>query len=414
MEIPTIAIIGAGAAGYFAAINCAEELKGLSAQARVLLIESAGVGLRKVKISGGGRCNVTHHEFNIPAFCEHYPRGKRELRSPFHTFQARDTVEWFEKRGVKLKVEDDGRMFPVTNKSDTIIDCLIKEAKRLNIEVMLRHKVEEVQLIDEKYLVKFSQDRELNADALVMATGSDPKGRALIASLGHTITDLAPSLFTFKIEDKILSNLAGTSFETATVQAKFPKKKYTTTGPMLITHWGLSGPVVLKMSSFAAREMKACSYQCEVRVNFTPFTKEGQWLTYFEKLLKEGGKALLKNTVPYFLTKKFWHNFLLTCAIGEEKKCNELSLKHKNKIIQDLFSKSLHLNGQSRFKEEFVECGGVSLKEINFKTMESKLLSNLYFAGEVLDVDGVTGGFNFQNAWTTGYLAGRNLAQKFI
>jgi len=409
-----IAIIGAGAAGYFAAIHCAEHLKKEKINADVLLIESGKVGLRKVKISGGGRCNVTHHEYNIPVFCENYPRGKKELRSPFHVFQAEDTVRWFEERGVKLKVENDGRMFPVTNKSETIIECLVKEAKGHNVKVLTSKRVQNIEKDNQNYLLSFSDESSLVVNTIVMATGSDPKAYKLIENLGHEITSLAPSLFTFKIDDVLLKNLAGTTFKTATVYTKFEKKKFESTGPILVTHWGLSGPAVLKMSSMAAREMSECNYKCKVVVNFTPYDKEALLRNFFLKHLSEGGHSLLKNHVPFFLTKNFWLNLLEMNTLKSDKKCNELSLKAQEKLIINLFRFEFSLNGQSRFKEEFVQCGGVKTKEVDFKTMESKINQNLYFAGEVLDIDGVTGGFNFQNAWTTGFLAGKNLAEKMI
>jgi predicted Rossmann fold flavoprotein len=405
-----IVVIGAGAAGFFAAIQCALTLKEQSIDGRVFLLESHKAYLRKVKISGGGRCNVTHNEFNSTLFCENYPRGKRELRSPFQTFQALDIIKWFEERGVEIVAEDDGRMFPKTNSSETIITCFRNEAIKLGVEIVTSAGVESIKVKENGEFEVNHRQGTLLASNLLLATGSDSRGHTLARSLGHTITDLAPSLFTFKIEHPLFKELSGTTFKDVEIKIDFDnKKKYVSRGPALITHWGLSGPAVLKLSSLAAREMKACSYQRKIFINFSPYLKEEVLKIDFLRL-KNNESSLIKNKYPNYLTKSFWINFIEHIGINQDKKWNELSLKDVNRMTTTLFRFELHINGQNRFKEEFVECGGVKLSEVSFKTMESKVQKGLFFAGEVLDIDGVTGGFNFQNAWTTGYIAGTNLA----
>ncbi len=405
-----IAIVGAGAAGFFAAIQCASKMKEQNIPGKVYLLESHKAYLRKVKISGGGRCNVTHNEFNSTLFCENYPRGKRELRSPLQTFQAADMIKWFEERGVEIVAEDDGRMFPKTNSSDTIISCFRNEAIKLGVEIITSACVDKINISTEGLFEVVHRHGTLNAHGVLLATGSEGRGHSLASSLGHTITDLAPSLFTFKIEHPLLKDLSGTTFKEVEIKIQFDnKKKYVSKGPALITHWGLSGPAVLKLSSLAAREMKACSYQTKVIINFSPHAKEDDLRIDFLRL-KNNESSLLKNKYPNYLTKNFWINFIDYLGINQDKKWNELGLKDVNRIAATLFRFELQINGQSRFKEEFVECGGVKLSEVSFKTMESKIQEGLFFAGEVLDIDGVTGGFNFQSAWTTGYIAGTNLA----
>jgi predicted Rossmann fold flavoprotein len=405
-----IAVIGGGAAGFFAALSCAEEFKKGAVDAEITIFEGNRAFLRKVKISGGGRCNVTHNEFNTSIFCEAYPRGKKELRSPMETFQAFNTVEWFSERGVKLVAEEDGRMFPSTNDSQTIIDCFTKECDRLGVIRRSGVRIKDLKYIDGDFILKDRGERYL-ADALLIATGSDKSGYELIESLGHQITDLAPSLFTFKINDPLFKEMAGTSFKEIEVKTcDFGKRNNKTRGPILITHHGLSGPAILELSARAAREMKEHHYRTGLTINWTPFVKEAQVKDHLLTLKKDGANALIKNRWPEFLTKKFWGRILEVLEVSEDKKYNELGMKDLNKIVLCLFCYKLNMTGQNRFKEEFVECGGVNLKEVSFQTMESKIISKLFFAGEVLDVDGITGGYNFQNAWTTGHLAGQNLA----
>ena len=404
MNTKNIAIIGGGAAGFFGAINLAK-----NSSTNITIFELSGKCLTKVKISGGGRCNVTHHEFNIPRFCENYPRGKKELKSPFNSFQAKDTVNWFKEQGINLKVESDGRMFPVSNSSQSIIDCFLRLTHEYKIKIEKKTRITNIQR-EEKHFNLFSYDRNIGKfDAILIASGSHPSGYELAKDLGHSITDLAPSLFSFKINHPILKDHAGISFSQPIIKLKVGNKKFEQIAPILITHWGLSGPGILKLSAYAAREMKLESYQANLTLNFLGKSQD-ETRELLMELTEE--KSQLKNISPEGIPKKFWESLLLFLTIEGTRPWNEISKKDINKIIESLCNFSLTINGQNRFKEEFVECGGVNLKEINLKTMESRLCSNLYFAGEILDIDGVTGGFNFQNAWTTSYIVSQSIRSK--
>jgi hypothetical protein len=413
------AIIGYGAAGTFAALQLRQALKEqgrTSEQDQIYILEKNRQGLRKVKISGGGRCNVTHYQPDIRSFTKNYPRGEKELIGPFHGFDSQMTIEWFQARGVKLKVEEDGRMFPTTNSSQTIIDCFEKELQKNNIELRFQQKISSITYRPAgNFELKLATDESFNVDAVMLATGSDPSGHALANSLGHKITELAPSLFTFKIKDPLLGDLAGTSFKQVEIKIHGLKKKWQQTGPLLITHWGLSGPCVLKLSAWAARELKKVNYQFSLTVNFLGLELEA--IKDNVNLYQDRhGQKLVQNVPLTGLTKNFWRNFLQQISKKypkiKDKSWQELSKKEKEAISSHLYAYPLENRGQSRFKEEFVECGGVSTKEVDFKTMESKIVPGLYFGGELLDIDGITGGFNFQNAWTTGFIAGENMAKK--
>jgi len=407
-----IAIIGGGAAGFFAALRCGAVAREKGRPVEISIFESSSQFLRKVKISGGGRCNVTHNQFDPRELCQNYPRGQRELLSPFHQFQAESTVDWFRKRGVELKAEADGRMFPITDSSSTIIDCFMREAEKLAIRLCPKSSVKALKrLEDGKLSLHINQDETFLADALLIATGSMPGGYRLAKSVGHAVTDLAPSLFTFKIQDPLLEGLSGTSFESTKLQLKVGKAKpFLQDGPLLITHWGLSGPALLKLSAWAAREMMAEGYSAELKVNWLGFAKIGEVEQTLAKIRNDHPKMQIGNTVPEGLTKRFWQQFLEVNQITTDRRWAELPKKQWRRMVDQLFSTSLKVSGKSRFKEEFVECGGIDLKEIHFKTMESKVCPGLHFAGEVMDVDGITGGFNFQNAWTSGWIAGSHMA----
>ncbi len=398
-----IIVIGAGAAGVFAAIRCAEA----NPKTKVTILESGNKVLRKVKISGGGRCNVTHHQFMSAEFVKNYPRGSRELQSPFTQFQAEDTVKWFADRGVKMKAEEDGRMFPVTDSSQTIINCFLNEVKKLNIQIITGKKVTSVKKEGNQFSIWTEQKDQFKAEGLMLATGSMPEGYKLAKQLGHSITPLAPSLFTFKINSRLLKDLAGISFPEVELTLKTSKKTFQQVGPLLITHWGLSGPAVLKLSAWAAREMKEDNYQSTLEINW--LNKKRAPL--LEELFKnKNSKSKLTNLYPQELAGRFWEQFLKVNQLDADTPWNQLPHKQYNQLADALYKTSLEVEGKSRFKEEFVECGGVHLKEIDFKTMESKLTPGLFFAGELLDIDGITGGFNFQNAWTGGWIAGTSLA----
>lgn len=400
-------IVGGGAAGFFAAINTAEQAKQNGLPIEVQILEASNSTLKKVSISGGGRCNVTHNLFDTRAFCERYPRGSKELLSAFQRFQAQDTVEWFQKRGVHLVAEDDGRMFPDTDTSETIIQCFEESARNAGVQVKLNHKVESITKDPSgKFHVNIRTGETLIADTVMIATGSSGFGHTLAKELGHTITELAPSLFSFKIEDALLTDLSGLSFENAEVKLLIPNEKpFKEKGPMLITHWGLSGPAVLKISAWAAREMLHANYQAQLKVNWLGTDRIEQVLDILKKVKNDGLKSQVHNVYPEQLAKRFWVKVLEKNKIPEDKRWADVSNKELQGLADTLFATSFEVLGKNRYKDEFVECGGVDLKEINFKKMESKICPGLYFAGEVLDIDGITGGFNFQNAWTGAFIA---------
>jgi len=408
----SIAIIGGGASGIFASIRCAEAAKERKIDVDIRVFEASTKFLKKVRISGGGRCNVTHHIFEVNDFCLSYPRGRKELLSPFQKFQAADTVEWFEERGVGLKHEVDGRMFPITDNSETIIDCFMQEANKHEIKLLNKMNVKSLKKLGDGRISLFINDDEsFIADSVLIATGSMPGGYRLAKNLGHSITEIAPSLFTFKIQDEILEGLSGTSFSQAALTLKIDgAKPFEQKGPLLITHWGLSGPALLKLSAWAAREMMHTNYKAKITVNWLGIERRDDAEKLLNTIKNNNTKTSVGNAYPSKLTKRFWLQLLIKCDISKEKNWSEISKKEFHLIMKNLFSCELDVLGKSRFKEEFVECGGINLKEINFKTMESKVCSGLYFSGEVMDIDGITGGFNFQSAWTSGWIAGNNMA----
>ena len=409
-----IAIIGGGASGIFAAIRSAQVAKEKKIDVDICVFEASTNFLRKVRISGGGRCNVTHHLVDIKDFSLNYPRGQKELLSPFQKFQAADTIKWFEDRGVNLKHESDGRMFPITDRSETIIDCFIKETNKHKVKLLNKKNVNTIKkLQDGRLTLSINEGESFIADSVLIATGSKPLGYNLATALGHSITEIAPSLFTFKIDDPILENLSGTSFSNATLTLKIENSKpFIQTGALLITHWGLSGPALLKLSAWAAREMMHASYKAKIVVNWLSIDNKDDAEKWLKAIKKNNTKTSIGNAYPKDLTKRFWLQLLKKCSILKEKNWSEISKNELNKIIENLVNCELDILGKSRFKEEFVECGGVNLNEINLKTMESKICSGLFFSGEVMDIDGITGGFNFQSAWTSGWIAGSNMALK--
>jgi len=407
----TIAIVGGGASGVFASIRCAEVAKKNNIDVDICVFEATTNFLKKVRISGGGRCNVTHHLFDIKDFSLNYPRGQKELLSPFQKFQAADTIKWFEDRGVNLKYESDGRMFPITDRSETIIDCFIKETNKHKVKLLSKKNVNAIKkLQDGRITLSINEDESFIADSVLIATGSKPLGYDLATALGHSITEIAPSLFTFKIDDPVLENLSGTSFSNATLTLKIENSKpFIQTGALLITHWGLSGPALLKLSAWAAREMMHASYKAKIVVNWLSIDNEDEAEKWLKAIKKNNTKTSIGNAYPKNLTKRFWLQLLKKCSISKEKNWSEISKNELNQIIENMINCELGIVGKSRFKEEFVECGGVNLKEINLRTMESKICCGLFFSGEVMDIDGITGGFNFQCAWTSGWIAGNNM-----
>lgn len=397
-----IAIIGGGAAGFFAAISAKEH----HPSADVTIYEKSGKLLSKVRVSGGGRCNVTHACFDISELVRFYPRGSKELRGAFHQFNTNDTVRWFEQRGVKLKTEADGRIFPVSDSSQTIIDCLTGEAERLGVNIKLNSSIELIKREESKLVLSFATG-EKRVDAIIVAAGGSPfrKGFDWLQASGHTIVDPVPSLFTFNVPDKELNKLMGVSTAKARVQIK--EIKMEATGPVLITHWGFSGPAVLKLSSFAARELAGLNYNFNVTISWI-IVGEDELRTELNDLKRYSGSKLILNAVPPELTKRLWEYLLLRSRINPQTRCADLSSAAINQLVNVLLYDKYSARGKTTFKEEFVTCGGISLKEVDFKTMQSKKWPGLFFAGEILDIDGVTGGFNFQAAWTTGYIAGKS------
>ena len=401
-----VVIAGGGPAGFFAAIRCAE----LKPRLRVLILEKARQTLGKVLISGGGRCNVTHACFEPARLVTYYPRGAAELRGAFTRFQAADTVDWFEERGVKLKTEADGRMFPVTDSSETIAACLRESAERAGVRVQTGMNVRSVEKISNGgFRLTVQQGADvfpLHASKLLIATGSDANTRETIRSLGHSLEEPVPSLFTFHIKDKRIEGLAGISVESVTLTMD----SITQTGPLLITHWGLSGPVVLRVSAWGARILHARKYQAPLHINWLGNYKLDQAVGVLQKHKDWPGNARKKVAAePAFtqLPLRLWKQ--LTQFVGE-KNWADVSKAELRTLASELTAGEFLIEGKGQFKEEFVTCGGVKLNEVDFKSMQSRLVENLFFAGEVLNIDGLTGGFNFQSAWTTGWLAGNGLS----
>lgn len=402
-------VIGGGAAGFFGAINAAVNLPRL----RVIILEASRDTLKKVEISGGGRCNVTHACFSPELLVSNYPRGAKELLGPFHRFGPPETISWFEERGVKLKTEEDGRMFPVTDTSRTIIDCFYREVEQRGIIVETGVTVKSIVSGDSGYSVVLRNGNRLETRSLLIATGSSPAGHRLAQELGHTITPLAPSLFTFHINSPILTDLQGLSFSKATISLLLPsrRKPLVYTGPLLITHWGLSGPVVLKASAFAARELRDCNYEASIQISWTEETREEGMMQKLKQYRSRNKTAQVRSRAPVDVSLRFWVRLVDLAGVSAEAVWNSLSDKQLRAIAELLVRADCKIKGKSMYKNEFVTCGGVLLKEVDFRTMASKLHSDIYFAGEILDIDGVTGGFNFQNAWTTSFIAAAEIAQ---
>jgi predicted Rossmann fold flavoprotein len=402
-----VIIIGGGAAGFFGAITLARH----NADAEIIIIEKTQKLLSKVKVSGGGRCNVTNSEQHISQLLKNYPRGNKELRSVFNQFSTKDTFEFFEDLGVKLKVEKDGRVFPTTDSSQTIIDCLLKEARKLKIKILTGVAVKSIQKIKEGFELELQNQDNIFCDRLLVATGGTPKidSYEWLQKLNQDIVTPVPSLFTFNTPENKLIGLQGLAVNNAIV--KIQGHKQTQEGPVLITHWGLSGPGVLKLSAWFARQLNEANYQFHVVVNWLPEYSEE---TLRQKLslvkIEESGKKVINSAYIFTIPKRLWERFVELADIGSEVRWADISKKQLNVLIQELVNATYYVNGKTTFKEEFVTAGGVNMAHIDLGTMESKIVSRLYFAGEVLDIDGITGGFNFQAAWSTGFVAGKNMA----
>ncbi|MCX7744080.1 MAG: NAD(P)/FAD-dependent oxidoreductase [Flavobacteriales bacterium] len=399
-----IAIIGGGAAGCFAAANIPEKTG-----QEVVLFEKTGKLLQKVKVSGGGRCNVTHACFDIPALVERYPRGKQLLRKSFYQFGPSDTLNWFKKHGVALKTETDGRIFPVTDDSQTIIDCLIRAMQKQNVQIQLHKTVTKIYKNQNTWDIHFSDHTVFTAHRILIAPGGYSKAEQYrwIEALGHSIQPPVPSLFTFNMPQHPITQLMGITVQDATV--KIAGTKWQESGPILITHWGLSGPAVLKLSAWAARDLFARNYQFDVLVNWLNQITEEELRNIISNLRKIHGKRTVLSYCPFDLPRRLWEFFIGQLHINSTLKWGELPSNLQNKIIDSLIRHRITVNGKTTFKEEFVTCGGVCLNEIDPQTMQSKLVKGIYFAGEIMDVDGITGGYNFQHAWTSAWIAAQNI-----
>ena len=403
MEQYDVLVVGGGAAGFFAAINTAERNPALS----VAILERGTSVLNKVKVSGGGRCNVTHAEFIPNELASYYPRGQKELKGPFHSFMTGDTMAWFESRGVPLKIEDDGRVFPVSNSSQTIIDCFLKQSQKYYIKLKKNHAVRSIGQTGDSWTVETTKE-VFYCKKLMMATGSNPKIWQMLQSLGHNISPAVPSLFTFDIDDPRLKDIPGVVAKDVAVEVMGTSLH--SEGPLLITHSGLSAPSILKLSAFGAIELAQLNYKFEIKINFI----QQDAASCLEVLMKnklELSKKLVRNTPLFELPKRLWVKLVQAAAIADELRWADLNKLQLQSLSKQLTKAVFQVHGKSTFKEEFVTAGGIDLKEINFKTYESKLFKNLFFAGEIINIDGVTGGFNFQNAWTGAYLAAQELSK---
>ena len=400
-----VVIVGGGAAGFFTAINLAEARPEL----KIMILEKSKAVLQKVRISGGGRCNVTHAEFDPKTLTTYYPRGEKELLGPFHKFMTGDTVAWFEERGVPLKIEEDGRMFPVTDSSQTIIDCLESEANRFNIEVKLSQNVVDFETVETGFQVNTALAK-YTTKRLVITAGSSKKIWQLLSKKGHTIVSPVPSLFTFNINEPDLLALQGLS-QPAEVQLLDANQKpwLSQSGPVLVTQWGLSGPGILKLSAVAARELSACEYNFSIKVRWVDMHPE-QLQEVFKKLRLDRAKQQLSNGNTLEMPKRLWNYLLERSGLDSKGLWSDQSNKKLEELSNTILGDTYAVIGKSTYKDEFVTAGGVALNEINFKSFESRIVPGLHLAGEVIDVDALTGGFNFQNAWTGGYLIAQGIA----
>jgi hypothetical protein len=405
MASKKVVIIGGGAAGFFCAIQIAEQHPDWD----IRILEKSSKILSKVKVSGGGRCNVTHACPDVEKLLQKYPRGQRFLKKSFYQFATQQTIEWFAKNGVKLHTEKDGRMFPMTNDSETIIQCLMQKVNQYKIQVCMNHDVTGVKKSNTIFEITLGNGQTMQADAVCMATGGMLKSNTFpwLLQMGHSIIDPVPSLFTFNVVEKNITTLMGVAVENATIQWK--GTKWMERGPLLITHWGISGPAAIKLSAWCAREMAEANYEGAILINWTPEYNEQtlkmEWLNFRQ----DYGKREMGSKNPFDLPQRLWHYFLQASQIDLKTKWADLKNTSQQQLIQHLTRTTLNIKGKTTFKEEFVTCGGVDLNDIDSLTMESKMVAQLHFAGEMMDVDGITGGFNFQHAWTSGWLAAQHI-----
>jgi len=401
----SLIVIGGGAAGFFCAVNAAR----LNPHLEVIILERSNKLLSKVKVSGGGRCNVTHACYSIAEMIKKYPRGSVFLKKAFHHFFTNDTIAWFAERGVNLKTEADGRMFPVTDSSQTIIDCLMKEANKYHVEIRMNKDVKQLTTA-KQFELRFADDSILHADFVCMASGGYPKLMQYdwIKRSDHDVEEPVPSLFTFNMPGNSITSLMGVAVENASV--KIVGSKLSESGPLLITHWGMSGPAILKLSAWGARELAKTNYTFSILVNWIPELNENSLRDKMQKLRFELAAQKIINRNPFGLPNRLWEYLLVQSGIHPDLRWADLPAKEQNKLIKNLCAQEFAIKGKTTFKEEFVTAGGIHLNEIDFNTMQSKKHAGLFFAGEIINVDGITGGFNFQNAWTTGWIAAKAIA----
>jgi predicted Rossmann fold flavoprotein len=406
MKKNRLIVVGGGAAGFFCAVNAAR----LSPTLEVVIVEKTSKLLSKVRVSGGGRCNVTHACFSIAEMIKKYPRGAGFLKKAFHHFFTTDTINWFKDRGVELKTESDGRMFPSSNSSQTIVDCLMQEANRYGVEILMNKEVKSIKKLSDGFELLFSNDTTLAANFLCIASGGYPKSTQFewLHQIGHTIEAPVPSLFTFNMPGNPINALMGISVER--VQVKIMGSKLAEEGPLLITHWGMSGPAILKLSAWGARELAAKNWQFGMVVNWLPAYNEQTLKDKFQLIRFDIAAQKISNRNPFLLPQRVWEYLLQLSGVNENSRWADLPAKEQNKLIKNICAQEFSVNGKTTFKEEFVTSGGIALEEVEHATMQSKIVPGLFFAGEVLNVDGVTGGFNFQNAWTTGWIAAKAIA----
>ncbi len=401
-----VAVVGGGAAGFFGALSAAKHFP----KSKITIFESTNEPLDKVRISGGGRCNVTHNCMVPSELVKNYPRGYKELLGPFYTFQPKDTINWFAERGVKLKAEKDGRMFPITDSSSTIIDCLINAVEDADITLRLNTLVKKITRETSSFTIELHEAPSETLDKVLITTGSSHQGYRFAQSLGHTIVPCVPSLFTFKISDLRLNDLSGISFEQVHLTlSDGGTKLLEQRGPMLVTHWGLSGPAILKLSAWGARMLHERKYHADLFVNFIPDNTSEEVLQRMRMFKDQHGRKRVMTDSPFDLPKRFWGRIVDYVEIPETCLWSAIKKEQLAALCEQLTHAKFAVIGKGIFKEEFVTCGGVPLNEVDFRTMQSKICPGLYFAGEVLDIDGITGGFNFQSAWTTGWIAGKSI-----
>jgi predicted Rossmann fold flavoprotein len=405
--IKRLVVIGGGAAGFFCAVNAAR----MNSNLQIIILEKTSKLLSKVRVSGGGRCNVTHALFDISEMSKRYPRGQNFVKKTFHQFFTTDTIKWFEERGVKLKAEKDGRMFPITDSSQTIIDCLVNEVNSYGVEIRMNIEVKELKNENGEWKIATAHGQKITADFLCLATGGYPKTSMFdwLKNLGHSFSEPVPSLFTFNLPKHPITELMGVSVEK--VRVKIEGSKLIEDGPVLITHWGLSGPAVLRLSAWGAKELKGMNYEFKIHINWLPVYNEQSLKEAFLHFRRDNASKKIINHNFGGLPNRLWQFLLEQSGVKEDSRLADLPAKIENALIKNLVDYVAEVKGKTTFKEEFVTAGGITLSEVDANTMMSKKHENLYFAGEVLDVDGITGGFNFQHAWTSGWIAAKAIAQ---